>query len=201
MTALDDFLRSCEHEIARRLRLAATKQAELSSGHAAFAAALDASQPVEGERSTIPAAEHLAHGSSSELLALAQDAAPELSWVPSIRLDDAGTEAGLAPLNDVRTLPGTQCGLMLLRPHGTYPLHSHPPQELYLPIGGAGQWRFGGSAEFRSLAPDELVYNHPNDVHSVVAGEEPLLALYILWGAGVRDGAAMAPPPEQDRAR
>ena len=190
MTALDELLWACEREIARRLPHADLKRDELTAGHAAFAAALEASERVEGERSSIPVAEHLGDGASSGLLAMAQAAAPELSWVPSTRLDDAGTEAGLAPLNDVRTLPGTQCGLMLLRPHGTYPLHSHPPQELYLPISGSGQWRFGGSTEFRALGPDELVYNHPNDVHSVVAGQEPLLALYILWGEGVRDGAA-----------
>lgn len=185
MTALDEFLRACEREIARRLPHADLKHDELTAGHAAFAGALDSSGPVEGDRSTIPVADYLGHGADGGLLGAAQAAGPELSWVPSTRLDDAGTEAGLAPLNDVRTLPGTQCGLMLLRPHGTYPLHSHPPQELYLPISGAGQWRFGGSTEFRPLGPDELVYNHPNDVHSVVAGDEPLLALYILWGASV----------------
>ena len=188
MTALDDFLRACEAEIARRLPHAAVKQTELAAGHAAFSAALDASEPIEGERTAIPVADHLGALAATPLAATAQAAAAELSWVPSTRLDDddAGAEAGLAPLNDVRTLPGTLCGLMLLRPDGTYPLHSHPPQELYLPISGEGQWRFGGSTDFRSLGSDELVYNHPNDVHSVVAGDEPLLALYILWGDGLR---------------
>ncbi len=185
MTALDDFLRACEREIARRLP-GQPKQDVLAAGHAAFQAALDASEPIDVRRQSIPVAEHLRHGAAAPLLAAAQAAGPELSWVASSRLDDNGTEAGLAPLNDVRDLDRSdwghvQCGLMLLRPNGTYPLHSHPPQELYLPISGYGQWRYGGSTEFCSLAPDALVYNHPNDVHSVVAGEEPLLALYILW--------------------
>jgi quercetin dioxygenase-like cupin family protein len=185
VTALDDFLRACEREIARRLH-GQPKQGVLTAGHAAFQAALDTSEPIDAPRGSIPVAEHLGHGAAAPLLAAAQAAGPELSWIASSRLDDNGTEAGLAPLNDVRDLDRSdwghvQCGLMLLRPHGTYPLHSHPPQELYLPISGDGQWRYGGSNDFCSLAADALVYNHPNDVHSVVAGDEPLLALYVLW--------------------
>ncbi len=70
---------------------------------------------------------------------------------------------------------------MLLAPSGAYPEHSHPPQEIYLPIAGGGQWRYGGAERYQLLADDALVYNHPGDRHGALAGDEPLLALYILW--------------------
>ena len=67
----------------------------------------------------------------------------------------------------------------------TYPLHNHPPQELYLTISGVARWRFGGSEELVKIQPNMTLYNHPSDLHAVEAGDTPLVALYVLWGEGI----------------
>ena len=108
-------------------------------------------------------------------------AADELHWVASPRVDDPGHDTALAPLNEVRRLDPVTAGLLVLRPGATYPVHSHPPQELYLPIADGGRWRYGGDPSYRTLGPDTLVYNHPDDLHSIIAGDSTLLALYVLW--------------------
>lgn len=185
MTALDDFLAACASEIERRLPHATTSAVELREGHAALTAALAHSAPIVAEVTTVPVVACLAQAESSPLVDALHAAADEVPWASSFRLDDDGDTAALAQLHQLRDLGGIACGLMLIAPDGTYPLHSHPPQELYLPIAGGGQWRFGGNDDFRRLGPDELVYNHPNDRHGVIADATPLVALYVLWGDGV----------------
>lgn len=180
MTALDDFMAACAVEINRRCDLLPAADVR-HSGAAAFAKQLTAATIIEREPSAVPVAELLPQAPESRLLTAALAAAAETPWIVSPRMSDGGTEGALAPLNEVRDLGDLTCGLLALRPGGVYPLHSHPPQELYLPIADGGTWRFGGAPEFRSLESDELVYNHPNDIHSVVAGDTPLLALYVLW--------------------
>jgi len=114
---------------------------------------------------------------TAELIALA----PDLSWVPTHRATDGGTELALAPLDRVVELGDTIVGLMYVGPGATYPLHQHPPQELYLTIAGQGRWRYGGNDHFETVGPDRTMYNHPGDLHSAIAGPLPVVALYVLW--------------------
>jgi hypothetical protein len=107
--------------------------------------------------------------------------APDLRWVPTPRADDGGTELALAPLDLAFDLGPTTVGIMYVAPGCRYPLHRHPPQELYLTIAGRGRWRYGGHDGFRPVEPLSTVYNRPGDLHSAVAGEEPVVALYVLW--------------------
>ena len=67
-----------------------------------------------------------------------------------------------------------------------YPLHNHPPQELYLIVSGHARWRYGGSEHLVEMPPNSTLYNNPSDLHTVEAGDTPLVALYVLWGDGVR---------------
>jgi len=182
-TPLDRFLKMCADEIGRRSKLAVEKREVLAAGANAFQLALANSRPlVRPQRApAVPAAQHFASISTSPIADAALAAATELEWVASPRLDDGGTDAALAPINLVRDLGTLTCGLMLLAPAGAYPEHSHPPQEIYLPIAGSGRWRYGGSEHYQRLAEHALVYNHPGDRHGAIAGGEPLLALYILW--------------------
>jgi quercetin dioxygenase-like cupin family protein len=180
-TPLDRFLKMCADELGRRAELAVEKHDVLAAGSYAFQAALAVSQPRSHELTCVPAAQHFGDISRSRLGDAALAAANEITWVESPRLEDGGTEAALAPMNLVRDLGTLTCGLMLLAPAGAYPEHSHPPQEIYLPIAGDGQWRYGGMEHYQQLGDDTLVYNHPGDRHGAVAGDEPLLALYILW--------------------
>ena len=108
-----------------------------------------------------------------------------LPWSTSPRWNDGGEERALCALGDVFELPGLTAGLLYLDTGGTYPAHSHSPQELYLTIAGKGRWRYGGSERFVRVPPGVTLYNHPDDVHAIEAMNEPLLAMYILWGDGV----------------
>ena len=183
-TALDRFVQECS---ARLTELAAGGgQSEVfREGAAEFAAAVANMRPVDRERTTVPVVSTLPSAPPAPLLTAALDAQPEIPWIPSHRMTDGGTEAALAPLNEVRDFGDVIVGLLALAPGAAYPEHSHPPQEIYLPITGGGRWRFGGAQTYRQLERGELVYNHPNDRHGIVAEEHPVLAMYVLWGASL----------------
>ena len=34
---------------------------------------------------------------------------------------------------------------------------------------------------FMAIGPGDVLYNHPGDLHAVRPGDDPLLALYVLW--------------------
>lgn len=180
------FLSQCSEQIS-----ALAHSTELQSGAVAFAACLesieylpsDQAQPYDGEDRIPVASSCLAGMGSSPLGAAVQPARDCLPWIPSHRMTDGGTEAALAPLNHILDFDthGVTAGLLLVGPGYQYPLHNHPPQELYLTISGTGDWRFGGADGLVSVAAGQLLYNHPNDLHQLVAGDEAVLALYVLW--------------------
>ena len=70
---------------------------------------------------------------------------------------------------------------MYIRATTQYPVHNHPPQELYLTISGEAQWRFGGNDDFRPVGLGSTIYNNPNDYHSAIAGPAQVVALSVLW--------------------
>ena len=170
---LEGFLRGCASEIRRRAHAADGFGDELRAGAAAFSEAIDRANYQTCEPTTVPVTGHLEGLEQSEALF-------RVPWAASSRLDDDGSTVALGLVDKVCDLGEVSCGLMLLAPGAAYPEHHHSPAEIYLPINGDGTWRFGGHADYRTLAEDELVYNHPNDVHSAVAGAEPLVALYVL---------------------
>lgn len=188
MTVLDDFLQASVVEISRRAALAADRQPILSQGAESFDRAVHAASVVEHDLTTIGVQRELAliSGDQSrqpDLAALAVQAAAEVPWVPTPRLDsDNGELVGLGLVDTVRDFGDLIVGFMLLAPGASYPEHSHPPQEIYLPISGTGHWRYGGSHEYVQLADDTLVYNNPDDLHGAVASpDDAELALYFLW--------------------
>lgn len=180
MSEVVQFLQLCADEISRRAALA-TDRPHLSEGAEAFQTALADSSSRSATITTVPVESCLADITPSPLANSLLAANAQIPWEPSQRLDDDGQGVALAVLNRVRDLGHVTCGLMLLGPEHAYPEHSHPPQEIYLPISGDGEWRFGGSEEYRRLDSDELVYNNPGDTHGAAAGSEPLVALYVLW--------------------
>ncbi len=194
------FLRRCHHRLAE-VAAGDGAPAQAIEGTAALAGAIDRAAeagPIDGAApSWLPALDSLAILATraeaateeraagpapdpslvTDLIALA----PDLSWVPTHRATDGGTELALAPLDRLIDLGETIVGLMYVGPGATYPLHQHPPQELYLTIAGQGRWRYGGNDHFESVGPDRTLYNHPGDLHSAIAGPLPVVALYVLW--------------------
>lgn len=180
MTALDAFLETCAAEIARRASMPGANRA-LEHGATAFTRAVADAGPIPRRCDRLPVVGVIDEIASSPLVDAYRAASDEVHWVVSPRVDDRGDDTALAPLNEVRALDPVVAGLLVLRSGATYPLHSHPPQELYLPIADGGRWRYGGNTGFRRVAPEALVYNRPHDLHSIEAGPSALLALYVLW--------------------
>ena len=170
------FLRECAVQLC-----ALAVEAPASEGAERFRNAVEASLPLAAQPSWLPVLDSIGDVEQSSLAQQFVDIAALLPWQPTFRTDDQGTHIALAPLNEVRTLDGVTVGLLYVGPGRQYPLHSHPPHELYLTIAGTAQWRYGGHTEFREVGPGGMILNHPNDLHATIAGSTPLVALYVLW--------------------
>lgn len=77
---------------------------------------------------------------------------------------------------------GFAFGLMLLGPGTHYPMHSHPAEEIYVPLAGDGQWQVGEAA-WRSEPAGAVIHHPAGVVHATRAGASPLLSIYLWRGA------------------
>jgi len=170
------FLNACSERISS---LAGTALA--AKGAEAFRRALQASVPLPAQPNWLPVLDTIDHIDDAPRAQQFARIARMLPWQPTFRTDDRGTLIALAPMNEVRRLDGVTVGVLYVGPGHQYPLHSHPPNELYLTVAGTALWRYGGQTELRPVGPDEVILNHPNDLHTTVAGPTPLVALYLLW--------------------
>ena len=190
MAGLEQFLDECATEVSRRAALDPSQRTVLLDGAERFRDAVDSMTPrhartdparARAARADVPLTAQLDRLASGPLVASLLAARHELTWIPSTRANDGGTERALSPLNDVCDLGDVTAGLMLIGARADYPEHAHPPNEIYLPISGSGVWRHGGSEDYRTLDATELVYNPPHGIHGARAGAEPVVALYVLW--------------------
>lgn len=84
------------------------------------------------------------------------------------------------------------CGFLLLGPETHYPMHRHEAEELYVPLSGCAHWRRGH--EDWQLRPPGWPIHHPSRTpHAMRTDSQPLLALYLWRGPGLRDSAALDP--------
>lgn len=173
-------IRSLIEECAERL-VAATEASPAADGAAALVRALDRTTALLFEPTWMEALDTLHDVDPTPLGRRFVEVAPLLPWMPTHRADDGGVDLALAPLDRVCDVGDLTVGIMYVRPGRQYPLHQHPPHELYLTIAGHAEWRFGGHPEFRPVGPDTVIYNHPGDLHSAIAGVTPLVAFYVLW--------------------
>ncbi len=169
-------------EACSRALLASAGAPPAADGAAALAAALGTSTPLSFEPRRLDALDTIDAVDPTPLGRQFVDVASLLPWAPTQRADDGGVDLALAPLELVRDLGGLVAGIMYVRPGRQYPLHHHPPHELYLTIAGRAEWRYGGHAGFEVIGPGATIYNHPHDLHSAIAGDTPLVAFYVLWG-------------------
>lgn len=176
----DERILAFVHECAERL-LARVETPAAAHGTRNLADALARSTPLPFAPGWVGALDTLELVDPSPLGRHFADVAPLLPWSPTPRADDHGEDFGLAPLDRARDLGALTVGVMYVRPHRQYPLHHHPPHEVYLTIAGDAEWRFGGHDDYRRIGPDATIYNRPGDVHSAIAGDTPLVAFYVLW--------------------
>jgi len=108
------------------------------------------------------------------------DLSPTLPWRPSARAGDEGASVALVDLFECLEMPAAGAGVMLLGPGACYPEHAHAPEELYLLLRGNRRWRFGGSCEYAPTSPGQVLSNSANDLHGVEAGDDVMLAVWVL---------------------
>lgn len=70
-------------------------------------------------------------------------------------------------------------GAGLLAPNVTYPVHSHPPVELYSVLSDS-EW-YNETAGWYSPGLGNTVYHEPHIHHAMRAGTAPLLAVWALY--------------------
>lgn len=167
-------------------------------GQVSEAAPFLAAWPEGAERRVIaaqdlPVVAHLAGmaapGPTAPVLDALQRAAPGLAWRQTYGTADFGADFlqgyGWSEFIGLRgPIPSTRlaCGVLLLGPGITYPLHRHQAEELYLPISGTAFWRKGAGPE--TPVPPGRPIHHPAWMpHATRTGAEPLAALY-LWQGG-----------------
>ncbi|MDR7127222.1 dimethylsulfonioproprionate lyase family protein [Pseudotabrizicola sp. 4114] len=112
--------------------------------------------------------------------------APQLHWRQSKSTDDTASAGFLE--GHVNTLvlgaAGLEIqhrfaiGLSLVAPQVAYPMHSHPPEELYLLL-SPGDFRHDGDG-WLALGTGETFYNTPGILHSMRAGQMPLVAIWLM---------------------
>ena len=161
--------------------VAAEDADSIRSVAASFCDQIHSARATEVEPCALPILDHLGPA-GTDLGASLRDLAPSLPWRVSPRgHDPVGTNTALVVLDELFELDSLSGGFMALAPGAQYPVHEHPPHELYLVIDGTASWRYGGSTTYVELAPGTTLYNHPGDLHSALAGDDALLAMYRRW--------------------
>lgn len=181
---IDAFLADCSRTLTERAATATVDRDAAVAGASALAVALDAAVPQDFEPGWLPVLETIDQVEDTDLGRRLVAIASDLPWTPTLRANDGGTRFALSPINQARDLGDVIVGLMYVAPGEQYPMHRHSPQELYLTLSGTARWRFGGNEDVAPVGPLETIYNHPNDLHSALAGDSPLVALYVLWPDG-----------------
>lgn len=80
-------------------------------------------------------------------------------------------------------------GILVLGPHTLYPLHHHPADEVYLPL-GPGRW-FKEGEDWRPRVAGDVIHHPPHCGHATQTGDQPLAAIY-LWRGAITKAAEIA---------
>jgi quercetin dioxygenase-like cupin family protein len=172
-------------------------------------------QAPENRGARLPACSHLtaALGTAREagdaVAAVAEAFAaiePGLAWGRRAGAEQHG--AGFAENHANTTIVGpgglelredVLIGATVLGPGLQYPDHHHPPEEMYLVL-SAGSWRRGDEG-WRVPGPGSLVFTPSNAVHSMLAADTPLFAIWFLWTEGRSLTCPARPPAPSARLR
>ncbi len=134
----------------------------------------------------LPAAADLAPAFSAPFALALKSAAPALTWrrsyTPQIVEPEFWDNYGwteLVGLTGPAPSERLACGVMLLGPGVTYPLHHHEAEEMYVPLSGIADWKMGKHA-WEALPPGSVIQHPSNASHAMRTGDAALLALY-LW--------------------
>ena len=148
----------------------------------------------------LPALAPLASPATRELTAAAVAAAPALHWrqtydgrdVAPDFLDGYGWAELLGPYGPWPCATA-RLGFLLLGPGTHYPPHAHAAEELYLVLAGTADWQ-KGAEPWLPVPPGSTIHHTPHLPHAMRTTAEPLLAMYLWWGADLAVHARMAAP-------
>jgi mannose-6-phosphate isomerase-like protein (cupin superfamily) len=142
--------------------------------------------PVEHEPMQLPVCALLgeALGTGTPLLETFRAIEPQLAWYR--RKGDLGDDrfrachanamlvgpGGMEPREDVWV------GVSLMAPNTSYPMHHHPPEEVYL-VQSEGEW-WNDADGWYQPGFGATVYHRPNQRHAMRSGAKPLLAFWAL---------------------
>jgi hypothetical protein len=151
----------------------------------------------------LPQLATLASAQTRPLTAMAVAAAPGLCWrqtydghdVAPTFLDRYGWAELLGPFG-VLASESARLGFLLLGADTLYPAHAHAAEELYLVLAGTADWR-KGEEPWRSMPPGSAIHHTPRLPHAMRTAQEPLLAMYLWWGADVAVHARMVTATHQ----
>jgi hypothetical protein len=85
-----------------------------------------------------------------------------------------------------------ELGLFLIAPKTFYRDHRHKAPELYAPLTGPHEWRFGPDAPWEEKPAHEPVWNDPMRIHATLVRDIPFLALYA-WTQDINEAAMLVP--------
>ena len=156
--------------------------------------ALRAAPPVAIAPRNLPVADLLVPALMPLKTALAraiQDAARSYCWRQNPNYNDANMGADFmagygyvefaGPKEALFHAPDIRIGLLVLGAGRRYPTHTHPAEEVYHPLTGAGEWRRGDEG-WRQVPAGSAIHHPPMIAHETRAGPETLLALYCWAG-------------------
>jgi len=155
-------------------------QVQRRSWNAAAASAYATQKDFSASR--VGALDHLGELASGESSLLSDfiELARVLPWTPTSRVADGGQNVALVDLFNCLEMDLGGAGVLLLGPGEAYPEHQHRPAEVYLILHGSRRWRFGGSDRYRLVEQGEVLSNGSMDIHGVQAGDDTLVALWVL---------------------
>lgn len=112
--------------------------------------------------------------------------APRLAWSRRKGSEKAGqafhdghANAIVIGPNGLEARDDIWLGVSLMAPGVQYPVHRHPPNELYVVL-SEGDW-FREGDDWFTPGLGGTVYNPAGIVHSMRAARTPLLAFWLLW--------------------
>ncbi len=93
---------------------------------------------------------------------------------------------GFVPADDF------ELGLFLIAPRTLYRDHRHKAPELYVPLTGPHEWRFGAGERWSEYGAHSPIWNEPMRVHATLVRDIPFLALFG-WTRDVTVNAVVVP--------
>jgi hypothetical protein len=85
-----------------------------------------------------------------------------------------------------------ELGLFLIAPKTLYRDHCHKAPELYVPLTGPHEWRFGAGESWREYKAHTPIWNESMQVHATLVRDVPFLALFA-WTRDVTAEASVVP--------